>query len=1052
VSPDTGSYRHWITLPVATLSLGPGTHALRIVFDSNGANGGVMNLNWLELVPRSLTAPGRIQAEDFDPGGEGVGYHDSTAGNINDLYRRSEGVDVGESFFDDDFTPDVEYVTAGEWLNYTVRAAQSATYVLRARLASPLPGATFHVEVDGANVTGPVAFPNTTSYTNWVTVSLGTVALAQGPHNVRVVFDTEGSGNVGNFNWLELVAENPVVLENQNAGDATWSDNITNGDSPITGYASATSVNRGGSITLYIDSQIAQRFASVSAKVFRFGYYGGTYARLMTSFSLPAMSQAACGPGANGQIECNWSPSYTLAVPASWESGVYVVKLNFTSQITGQTFGNYIPFVVRDDARRADFLYVQPVATYQAYNNYPSHNCFFVSGPLSKSLYTFNSANVHGGQDNEDPNAGPIDPGIPAQRVSFRRPYCGDGAGSEEGSARASDEVFPHELNLIAYLERQGFDVAYATSLDLHHATPASLGHYRAILSAGHDEYWSTPMRDNMEEARDRGIDLAFFGGNPAYWQVRFEDFDQTLTCYKSMADPVPFPLQTALFRDVGRPEQWLVGIRYVACCTPLDQYPPLENLAGDSWVFAASPTPVTPATTVDLTVGNELDSFYSFDPGDPSPGYPVAVFDGASIVPSPPVSPPRIDPSRYHAVAASPGLDLVDPNGAVCPPACPQMSTVYQAPSGAWVFATGTLGWALDLADVGRYFQSSDIIQTATANVFSQFLADGNTPTSTNLAAGAELVARSSYDDPVVGWGTHYALDGRRSSAIGSSFGYASEPGWNTNHEEWVEVRLPTPRSVSRAILFPRNDAGFVGVAFPRDFKIQAWNGATWIDLISRTGYPPPGPTGQSFVFAPTTTDRIRIDVTAFNPDAGNYEMELAEIELYGQDTDSDGVNDDVDDCPTVANADQADVDGDSVGDACDSCVNVANPRVTPDVATYLSANPWATLTGGQRDDDHDGYGNKCDAKFVGAGLVGGPDLGQFRASNNKLRSLDVCGTSGVRPCAIFDLDESGGIIGGTDLALFRSLNNKLPGPKCASCPLPCAAGTAGTCGPVPP
>jgi hypothetical protein len=174
--------------------------------------------------------------------------------------------------------------------------------------------------------------------------------------------------------------------------------------------------------------------------------------------------------------------------------------------------------------------------------------------------------------------------------------------------------------------------------------------------------------------------------------------------------------------------------------------------------------------------------------------------------------------------------------------------------------------------------------------------------------------------------------------------------------------------------------------------------------------------------------------------------------IAYLAPDTDADGVTDDIDNCLTVANASQTDTDGDGVGDACDNCVNVANPRVTPDPATYLSANPWATLTGGQRDDDHDGYGNKCDAKFTGTGLVGAGDLAQFRVSSNKSRTVDTCGISGVRPCAIFDLSESDALIGAPDVAVLRALNNKLPGPKCPTCPLACAAGTAGTCGPVPP
>jgi hypothetical protein len=166
--------------------------------------------------------------------------------------------------------------------------------------------------------------------------------------------------------------------------------------------------------------------------------------------------------------------------------------------------------------------------------------------------------------------------------------------------------------------------------------------------------------------------------------------------------------------------------------------------------------------------------------------------------------------------------------------------------------------------------------------------------------------------------------------------------------------------------------------------------------------------------------------------------------------DGDADARGDACDNCPLAANNDQADPDGDGVGSVCDSCVSVANPRVAAD---YLTTNPWATLTGRQRDDDHDGYGNRCDAKFPGVAgaVVGAGDLTQFRASNGKNRTLDVCGTTGTRPCAIFDLDEAATVIGTGDLSTYRALSGKVPGPKCASCPLACEAGASGTCGAIP-
>ena len=78
---------------------------------------------------------------------------------------------------------------------------------------------------------------------------------------------------------------------------------------------------------------------------------------------------------------------------------------------------------------------------------------------------------------------------------------------------------------------------------------------------------------------------------------------------------------------------------------------------------------------------------------------------------------------------------------------------------------------------------------------------------------------------------------------------------------------------------------------------------------------------------------------------------------------------------------------------------------------------------------------------------IVGPGDFTQFRASQAKSRTGDTCGTAGLTPCAIFDLDESSLLIGAPDLFQLRLLNGKVPGPKCPGCPLACAAGTAGSC-----
>jgi len=73
------------------------------------------------------------------------------------------------------------------------------------------------------------------------------------------------------------------------------------------------------------------------------------------------------------------------------------------------------------------------------------------------------------------------------------------------------------------------------------------------------------------------------------------------------------------------------------------------------------------------------------------------------------------------------------------------------------------------------------------------------------------------------------------------------------------------------------------------------------------------PGIRGRLFIAAATFVSVIVLD-------AGVARAQTP------SDSDGDGVPDNIDNCPIVANPDQADRDGDGVGDACDDCPNVAN------------------------------------------------------------------------------------------------------------------------------
>jgi hypothetical protein len=99
----------------------------------------------------------------------------------------------------------VGWAGAGEWLTYTVNVTTGGTYTLVARVASPSTGGTFHIELNGVDVTGPLRVPATGSWQAFQDVGVP-VSLTSGVQILRLVLDTNGSttGAVGNFNDITV--------------------------------------------------------------------------------------------------------------------------------------------------------------------------------------------------------------------------------------------------------------------------------------------------------------------------------------------------------------------------------------------------------------------------------------------------------------------------------------------------------------------------------------------------------------------------------------------------------------------------------------------------------------------------------------------------------------------------------------------------------------------------------------------------------------------------------------------------------------------------------
>ena len=144
--------------------------------------------------------PGRIEAEDFDFGGEGVAYHDLTAGNQGGYYRTGEDVDITSPWANGYVINDFQ---TGEWLKYMISVSQSGTYQIQLLVSSAKANSRYHLEIDNVAVGTQQSVPNTGSLGSFTWVSLSGVNLTAGPHVLKVVVDQE----MFNFDAISTVLE-----------------------------------------------------------------------------------------------------------------------------------------------------------------------------------------------------------------------------------------------------------------------------------------------------------------------------------------------------------------------------------------------------------------------------------------------------------------------------------------------------------------------------------------------------------------------------------------------------------------------------------------------------------------------------------------------------------------------------------------------------------------------------------------------------------------------------------------------------------------------------
>jgi hypothetical protein len=148
-----------------------------------------------------IELPGRLQAEDYRPGGAGIGYRDLTAGNQGGAYR-TDDVDI-EAAADAGGGHNVGWIDATEWLAYDVRVAATGAYALTARVASGAAGAkSFRLLIDGVQA-AVFSFTENSGWQGWRDVTVRNVNLTAGVHLLTLEMGTAGF----NLNYVDVTPE-----------------------------------------------------------------------------------------------------------------------------------------------------------------------------------------------------------------------------------------------------------------------------------------------------------------------------------------------------------------------------------------------------------------------------------------------------------------------------------------------------------------------------------------------------------------------------------------------------------------------------------------------------------------------------------------------------------------------------------------------------------------------------------------------------------------------------------------------------------------------------
>ena len=152
---------------------------------------------------KDLAIPGRIEAEDFDKGGQGVGFYDTSKSNQGGKYRTEPGdfVGIGEGgtgYY-------VGWSATGEWLNYTVDVQEAGTYRMDIHYSSTSSKTGITVMLDDKILT-TVEPQKASEYSDYSVY----VNLPEGKQMLKILF-LDGSMNLDYIDFIRAEYTLPEI-------------------------------------------------------------------------------------------------------------------------------------------------------------------------------------------------------------------------------------------------------------------------------------------------------------------------------------------------------------------------------------------------------------------------------------------------------------------------------------------------------------------------------------------------------------------------------------------------------------------------------------------------------------------------------------------------------------------------------------------------------------------------------------------------------------------------------------------------------------------------